>query len=115
MLQVFMKQLLAHVTGGDAIAWPLFVLIGQQHDDAAMPVQLLAQLRNQGTRGVPGLVRLRASARRSGGRRSGGSIAGVMPAAAGQRQHAHATCAQQQAMQRRCGHDGVLGERDNRQ
>ncbi|MCF5942434.1 hypothetical protein L2249_03570 [Xanthomonas perforans] len=94
LLQVFVKQLLAHAAGGGAIAGRLFVLIGQQHDDAAVPVQLFAQLRDQFTGGVPGLVRLRA--------------------AAGQCQHSHATCAQQQAMQRRCGHDGVLGERDNR-
>ncbi|MCC8527371.1 hypothetical protein P2A78_13895 [Xanthomonas perforans] len=114
LLQVFVKQLLAHAAGGGAIAGRLFVLIGQQHDDAAVPVQLFAQLRDQFTGGVPGLVRLRASARCSRGLRSAGSIAGVLRAAAGQCQHSHATCAQQQAMQRRCGHDGVLGERDNR-
>ncbi|ATS23233.1 hypothetical protein XppCFBP6982P_11280 [Xanthomonas phaseoli pv. phaseoli] len=115
LLQVFVKQLLAHAAGGGAIAWRLCVLIGQQHDDAAVPVQVLAQLRDQCTGGVPGLVRLRVSTRCNSGLRGGGSVAGVLRAAAGQRQHSHATCAQQLAMQRRCGHDGVLGETDNRQ
>nr|WP_228729410.1 hypothetical protein [Xanthomonas euvesicatoria] len=114
LLQVFMKQLLAHAAGGGAIAWRLFVLIGQQHDDAAVPVQLFAQLRDHRMRGVAGLIGLCACGRCSGGFRSRCGIACGRLAAAGQCQHSDATCAQQQAMQRRCGHDGVLGERDNR-
>ncbi|KGR47295.1 hypothetical protein NX79_00170 [Xanthomonas vasicola] len=65
-----MEQLLFQAAGSGTIAWGLFVLIGQQHDDAAVPIQLFVQLRDQRLLSVAGLVGLRACGRCSRGFRS---------------------------------------------
>ncbi|APO97411.1 hypothetical protein BI313_15490 [Xanthomonas vesicatoria] len=70
-----MEQLLPHAAGGGPIAWGLFVLIGQQHDDAAVPVQLFAQLRDHCMCSVAGLVPLRPCGRCSSRCRSRCGIA----------------------------------------
>lgn len=70
LLEIFVEQLLFQAAGSGTIAWGLFVLIGQQHDDAAVPIQLFAQLRDQRLRSVAGLVGLRDCGRCSRGFRS---------------------------------------------